>query len=79
MSALEAEAIGAAAMVAAARAGTPPDPCSGGAYVPCSGGVYAPTALDGTLSGLVRVSRAVRTPVVADVLSVERRQEKQRA
>ncbi|MEV5987026.1 DUF6545 domain-containing protein [Streptomyces sp. NPDC052051] len=71
VSAPDAEAIGTAAMVAAARAGTPADPRPIGAYVP--------TALDGTLSDLVRVSRAVRTPVVADVLSDGRRQEKQRA
>ncbi|MEU6369617.1 DUF6545 domain-containing protein [Streptomyces sp. NPDC046931] len=54
----EAEAIGAAAMaVAATRTGSPGEP------VP---GARVPTALDGNLRDLVRVSRAVHTPIVAD-------------
>ncbi|MEU6097953.1 MAB_1171c family putative transporter [Streptomyces sp. NPDC047079] len=66
-SAPEAEAIGAAAMVVAAtRAGTPEEP------VP---GAYLPTTLDGNLGDLVRVSRAVHTPIVADTLRTAGRPE----
>ncbi|GAA3052525.1 MAB_1171c family putative transporter [Streptomyces glomeratus] len=69
-SAPEAEAIGAAAMVVAAtRAGTPGEP------VP---GTCVPTALDGNLRDLVRVSRAVHTPIVADTLRAGGRPESRR-
>ncbi|MEU8588717.1 MAB_1171c family putative transporter [Streptomyces sp. NPDC048664] len=66
----EAEAIGAAAMVViAARAGTP---------ATAAPRDHAVTVLDGNLSDLVRVSRAVNTSVVADLLRADRKPETQR-
>ncbi|MFI9645355.1 MAB_1171c family putative transporter [Streptomyces sp. NPDC052040] len=62
-SAPEAEAIGAAAMVAAAtRPGAPDGLPPGG---------HGCTALDGSLSDLVRVSRAVHTPIVTEALRTD--------
>ncbi|MGW2935633.1 MAB_1171c family putative transporter [Streptomyces sp. NPDC001156] len=65
----EAEAIGAAAMVViAARAGRPRTVAPRDQIL---------TALDGNLSDLVRVSRAVHTSIVADVVRADRRPENQ--